>query len=126
VTFVSHYIDDDVIARICCDISYHVECSRKIWSRDMYTICDNIAFMSNRIHDVSTKHSTCCDLSRHVLENYLITLNLIRPSTLAKLQTSHFCCNVLNYINVIARRIKYDAENSVRFIIKIQILNANY
>jgi len=37
VTFVSHYVDDDVTARIC-DMTYHVKDSWKIWSRDMYTI----------------------------------------------------------------------------------------
>ena len=38
VIFVSWYlyrnIDDDITVRICCDMSYHVECSWKIW----YTI----------------------------------------------------------------------------------------
>jgi len=36
VTFVSHYIDDDVTARTCCDMLYHIECSWKIESHVHY------------------------------------------------------------------------------------------
>ena len=40
------------------------------------TLFSNVAFISNRIDDVTAKHAvTCCDLSRHVLEKSLITLS---------------------------------------------------
>jgi len=49
------------------------------------TLFGNIAIISNRIDDVTAKHAvTCCDLSWYVLEKSLITLSLIKSSTLAK------------------------------------------
>ena len=74
MTFVSHYIDD-VTARTCCDMSYHVEFVKNHVTL-FSTLFSNVAFISNRIDDVIAKHAvTCCDLSRHVLEKSLITLS---------------------------------------------------
>jgi len=40
------------------------------------TLFSNVAFISNRIDDITAKHAvTCCDLSRYVLEKPLITLS---------------------------------------------------
>jgi len=55
------------------------------------TLFGNIALYQIILMTSSRNAVTCCDLSQHVFEKSLITLNLIKPS-LAKLQTSHFCC----------------------------------
>jgi len=103
VTFVSHYIDD-VTARICCECRTMSNVREKS-SHMICTLFSNVAFISNRIDDITAKHAvTCCDLSRYVLEKSLITLSN-KPSTLMKLQTSHFCYIKL-IDDVIARRVE--------------------
>ena len=67
------------------------------------TLFSNIAFMSNRIDDVTARHATCCDLSQHVLEKSLITLfNKVVDACKRRIFI------VLNNIN----NIKYDAANT--------------
>jgi len=78
VTFVSHYLDDDITARHVVTCRTMLNVCKKLWmfGHMTCTLFSNVAFISNRIDDVIAKHAmTYCDLSRHVLEKSLITLS---------------------------------------------------
>jgi len=107
VTFVSHYIDDNnVTARTCCDISYHVECSWKIWSRDMYYLATSHLYQIALMMSMRNMSWYVVTYRRHILEKSLITLNLIKPSNKRLQNCKYRIFVVLNYIDVIARRVK--------------------
>ena len=54
----------------------------------LYHLLGHMTFISHYIDDDDVIARTCCNMSNVCL----ITLNLIKSSVLAKLQTSHFCC----------------------------------
>jgi len=66
VIFVSHYIDDSVIARTCCDISYHVECS---WNEWMWMNVKNLVtwhiyyLAMSHLYQIALMISSCRDMS---------------------------------------------------------------
>jgi len=59
VIFVSHYIDDDVIARICCDM-YHVKCREK--SGHVTYMCDVYYLAMSHLYQIALMISS----SEHV------------------------------------------------------------
>jgi len=89
------------------------------------TLFVNVAFIKSHWW----RHRETCDMLWLVaacLKNLWLRY-LIKPSTLAKLQTSHFCCIKL-WRHRETRQITNTMRQtpSVRFMIKIQILNVNY
>ena len=59
----------------------------------LYHLLGHMTFISHYIDDDDVIARTCCNMSNVCL----ITLNLIKSSVLAKLQTSHFCCIKLHW-----------------------------
>jgi len=104
LTFVSHYIDDDVIVQTCvtCQSCRIFMKNNECFGHVTDTLFSNVAFISNRIDDVTAKHIVSC--GGMSFKNLGLLLNLIKPSALAKCKRRIFV--VLNYIDVIARHVK--------------------